>query len=464
MKIALVYPPTSELDLKGYPLGLAYLSAALKRDHDVAVYNYSGDRFHASIRRFLQAVKTTRPGLVGISFNSFNRWGAFQIIRAVKRIDPRIHLVLGGVHPATLYEQMFAFFPEVDFVLLSEGEHSLPALAGALEGRGALENVGGLVRRGEGGRLAVNPTGAFVKDLDDLPFPDYSYAADEIKAKGIAYLISSRGCPVNCSFCSTSSFWGQNVRVNSPERIVREVEYVKSLGARRVFFHDDTFNLGIPRTIRIARQLKPLGIEYAIQCRVTPVSGEMIEALVDSGCRHITWGVESLSEKILKNIHKNITREMVVKAFDLSAPYADRLTTSGFFCVGTPGETEETIRETIAFANAHLRSTHGAGASMLYILPGTKIYRDLVAAGRFDERKWVRSGHVYYYTGEHTMMTLNRWRKMVNGSGTIIPHQGPGFWDAVPSGGKEPRLLGSRALGRVVRKTSRQVNLFLGRY
>ena len=102
----------------------------------------------------------------------------------------------------------------------------------------------------------ANPVTAIMENLDDLPIPDFSYAKEEIKEKQTAYLITSRGCPVNCSFCSTSSFWGQKVRMNSPERVGLEVEYVKSLGAKRIFFHDDTFNLGIERTTRIADILK----------------------------------------------------------------------------------------------------------------------------------------------------------------------------------------------------------------
>ncbi|MBF0569944.1 MAG: B12-binding domain-containing radical SAM protein [Candidatus Omnitrophica bacterium] len=275
MKIALVYPPTSELNLKGYPLGLAYLSASLKKENDVTVYNYNGRPFAPSVKAFLAAVKTQKPDLVGISFNSFNRWGAFQILRRIKKIDRRIHVVLGGVHPSTMYEQMFKYFyKETDFILRSEGERSFPHLCRVLERGGFLTEVSGLVYKGADGGIVVNKATEIIKNLDDLPLPDYSCAADEIKEKGIAYLISSRGCPANCSFCSTSAFWGQNVRMNSPERIAREVEYVKSLGARKIFFHDDTFNLGIDRTIKVAAALKHLNIEYVVSCRDVPVSEE----------------------------------------------------------------------------------------------------------------------------------------------------------------------------------------------
>ncbi len=121
MKIALVYPPSAELNLKGYPLGLAYLAAGLKDGHQVEVYNYNGREFGLSIKSFLAQVRRSRPDMVGISFNSFNRWGAYQLIKAIKKIDPKIYVVLGGVHPSTLYAQIFQYFyNDLDFIVQSE--------------------------------------------------------------------------------------------------------------------------------------------------------------------------------------------------------------------------------------------------------------------------------------------------------------------------------------------------------
>lgn len=465
MRIALVYPPTSELDLRGYPLGLAYLSASLNKSHEVDVYNYNGKEFNRSIRSFLSSISAKKPDMVGISFNSFNRWGAFKLIKQIKKIDKKIFVVLGGVHPSTLCEQTFKYFyNDLDFIIQSEGEKSLPMLCSALENGEDPSSISGLVYKNKSGGITVNKVSEIIKDLDELPFPDYSYAAEELKQKEFAYLIASRGCPVNCSFCSTSSFWGQNVRMNSPERIAQEVEYVKRMGAKRIFFHDDTFNLGIDRTIKIADMLKKSGVEYAVQCRVSPVNEEMIAKMADSGCRHISWGAETLSESMLGKINKKITRELVKKAFDICAKFTDKMTTSAFFCVGTPGETEETIKETVEYANKNIRSTHGPGASMLYVLPGTKIYSDLVAENKFNEKAWVRSGAVYYYTREHSIRTLNRWRKMVNHCGIKIPYHGKYFLDSAPVVSIQKKVLGSKRLARLSKKIKRSVNLLSSRY
>jgi radical SAM superfamily enzyme YgiQ (UPF0313 family) len=465
MKIALVYPPSWELNLKGYPLGLAYLSASLKRKHQVDIYNYNGRDYKKSIADFFASVKKNKPKVVGISFTSFNRWGAYCILKSIKKINKDIIVVLGGVHPSALYSQIFQYFyKQIDFIIQSEGEGSLLDLCDSLDSGLEYNGISGLVYKDKKQGIIVNPVNRIARDLDELPMPDLSFCAQEIKERQFAYLITSRGCPVNCYFCSTSSFWGQNVRMNSPERVGQEVDYAKSLGAKRIFFHDDTFNLGIERTIRLAQILKEKHIEYAVSCRVKPVNEEMIAKLVESGCRHITWGAESLSDKILKSIDKKITKEQVKAAFDLCVKYADRMTTSGFFCVGMPGETEETIKETVGYLNNNIRSTHGPGASMLYILPGTRLYKDLVKEKAFNEKIWVKSDSVYYYVREHGMRTLNRWRKMVNRSGIRLAFKAKHFWDYAADGSQAiPSGVMSRLI-KISKKIKRSINFMRNRY
>lgn len=465
MKIALVYPPSSELNLKGYPLGLAYISASLKRKHKVDIYDYNGCQFKKSLNAFFGFIKQTKPDLVGISFNSFNRWGAYKIIKKIKKISKDIIVVLGGVHASTMHKQMFEyFFDHIDFIIQSEGEEPFYQLCNALESKTDYKNISGLVYKDAKGSFKANAVIDKVINLDDLPLPDYSYAAARIINNKFAYLITSRGCPVNCSFCSTSSFWGQNIRMNSPQRIGEEVDYIKSLGANRIFFHDDTFNLGVERTIKVAQILKEKKIEYGISCRVKPVTDEMIANLVDSGCRHITWGVESLSDKILETIDKKITKEEVKNAFDICAKYTDRLSTGAFLCVGVLGETEGTVKQTIDYLNKNIKSTHGPGASMLYILPGTKIYRDLIKNKEFDERIWIKTDSVYYYTKENSIRTLNKWRKKINGSGIRLPFNAKYFWDYASGRHEENAGFIRKSFRKIYKKLNRFVNMLRNRY
>lgn len=465
MKIALVYPPSDELNLKGYPLGVAYLASILKKNHNVIIFNYNGKEYRKSIKTFLKAIREYRPDLVGISFNSFNRGGAYQLLRNIKKIDKDIIVVLGGVHPSTLYKQTFQYFyNDIDFIIQSEGERPFYNLCNALEKGADYSNISGLVYKDSQGSFIANSVSDIVKDLDELPMPDFSFVAEEIKKKEIAYLITSRGCPVNCYFCSTSTFWGQNVRMNSPERVGVEVEYVKGMGAKRIFFYDDTFNLGIERTLKLASILKELNIEYAISCRVKPVNEEMIAKLTESKCRYISWGVESLSDKILAKANKKITPEEVKRAFDICAGYADKMTTSAYCCVGIPGESEATIDETVEYMNKNIKSTHGPGASILYILPGTPLYNDLIKKGEFNEKIWIRSRAVYYYVREHNIVTLNRWRKKINRSGIRLPYTVKYFWDLVPTGDEKKESAIIKRYRKIRKKLNRFFNLIRNRY
>jgi anaerobic magnesium-protoporphyrin IX monomethyl ester cyclase len=465
MRVALVYPPAQELNLKGYPLGLGYLSASLKRRHMVDVYDYNGLEFRKSLVDFFSAVKKTKPDMVGISFNSFNRWGAYRIIKGIKRINKDIIVVLGGVHPSTMYRQMFEYFyDDIDFIIQSEGETSLYRLCNALESAQDYTDISGLVYKTGNAGIKINPVTEKVLNLDDLPMPDYSYASERIKQTELGHIITSRGCPVNCCFCSTSSFWGQNVRMNSPERVGAEVDYLKGLGAKKIFFYDDTFNLGIARTIKLAETLKKRNIEYCISCRVRPVSEEMIANLVESGCRHIIWGVESLSDKMLETIEKKITKEEVKNAFDICAKYADRMSTGAYFCVGVPGETEQTIKESVDYLNDNIKSTHGPGASMLYILPGTKIYCDMIANKEFDERLWVKTDSIYYYTKEHGVATLNKWRKAINKSGIKLPFKGENFFDHGHVEKKKNIGIIQKVFRKNLKKITRHINMMRNRY
>lgn len=465
MKIALVYPPCGETNLKGgYPLGIAYLSAYLKQSHEVDIYNYNGQEDKASIKAFFSAVKTTQPDMVAISFNSFNRGQAYTILKKIKKINKNIIVVLGGVHPSTTHQQLFKYFyKKIDFIIQSEGEMPLQKLCHALKNNEDYSNISGLVYKDGKGGIFANPVTEIIQNLDEMLLPDYSYVADEIKKWGLAYLITSRGCPANCTFCSTSSFWGQKVRLLSPERVGQEVEYVKSLGARRLLFHDDTFNLGISRTLKIAEILKKFDIEYAVSCRVKPVTDEMIGKLVESGCRHIAFGVETLADATMTQINKNISKEDVKHAFDICANYTDKLTTSAFCCVGLPGESDETIDETVEYLNKNIRSTHGPSASMLYILPGTQVHDNLVKEGRFKESTWVKSNSVYY-TPEYPIKTLNRWRKKINRSGIRIPFTAQPFWDDVVETKKEDESIWKKTINKWRKKIKRNINLFYRRY
>lgn len=420
MKIMLLsLPGLDERDGNLYPLGLGYLAASLKHDHVVEAYHFN---LMSAVRRELPVrLRSFNPEIVGLTCSTFNRGFVKATIKKIKQYNANIKVVVGGVHASFCSDQMINCYG-ADAVIIGEGERTLSEYCDAIENDLSLESVNGLVFRGKDGLTTTLPR-EFVRNLDELPLPDYSYAKSFIEKSGMGFIITSRGCPVRCTFCSTSSYWGQNVRMNSVTRVVDEMEMlISKYSVKRIFFHDDTFNLGISRVINICNEIQRRGIqiEWGCSCRVNPVSEEMLRAMVQAGCRHICWGIESGSEEMLKRIDKKISLSQIRNAYALSSNFSDLMSTGAFTMVGNPGETLETIQETVSFLNS-IPITDHPSTSILYVLPGTLLYEKLNNDGHISAGDWVKYDTVPYYTIENSFKTLSSWAAMVSASGNLIP-------------------------------------------
>lgn len=429
MKIMLLsLPGLEEYEEYLFPLGVGYLVGALKQRHDIKAFHFN--KMNRAIREIKKEVASFAPDIVGLTCSSFNRGFVRDGIRLIRSINKNIKIVVGGVHVSFLYEQALNNY-DADVVVIGEGEKSFSDLCDAFEKNMPLQQVKGIAYKNNG-EVIVTPPQESISNLDDLPMPDYTYARDYINRSSMGVLISSRGCPVRCTFCSTSSYWGQRVRTYSPHRIVDEMEMlISKFNVKKIFFHDDTFNLGIERVKAVCKEIIDRGIkvEWACSCRVVPVTEEMIACMVDAGCRHIGWGIETGSETMLKSINKKISLQQIRNAFDLSKKFSDVLATSAFIMVGNPGETEATIHETITFLNS-ISLTDRLSSSMLYVLPGTLLYEKLKKEGHIKDEAWADFDTIPYYTLENSFLTLFRWSKQVNRSGNRIPFdRNRHFWN-----------------------------------
>lgn len=420
MKVMLIsLPGITQTDGDLFPLGIGYLAGSLKTHHEVESHHFP--EMVQARREIRKRLRSYRPDMVGFTCSTFNRAYVQEMIRHIRAIDKGIKIVVGGVHPSYCTDQMLQQYG-ADVVVIGEGERTLPELCSAIEQGAPLEGVHGISYK-VGNRILKTSPRDPVKNLDELPLPDYSYARAFIERSRTGFLITSRGCPVRCTFCSTSSYWGQKVRMHSPERVVDEMEMlVSQFDIKKIFFHDDTFNLGIPRVLEICRGIKGRGIEidWACSCRVVPVSEEMIATMVESGCRHICWGVESGSEQILRSINKKISLAQIRNAFELSTKFSHILSTGAFSMVGNPGESEKTIRETVSFLN-DTPITDAPSTSILYVLPGTLLYETLNKKGYINDEDWLKHKTAPTYTIENSFYTLRKWNHMVTRSGKRIP-------------------------------------------
>lgn len=418
--VLLVYVPGHETGYGPiFPLGMGYLLSAICQDREAMAVNYeSMDNFYSELPKIISSFN---PFVIGLTCTTFNRGNVKKVIKHLKKNYPTIRIVVGGVH-ASLYPKHMLIDYDADFVVIGEGEETFRELCHALNTGRPPHYVDGIAYKIANTIVHTNDKREVIKDLDKLNMPNYCYAGDTMKRSKLGTIITSRGCPAHCTFCSTSNFWGQTVRVNSPKRVVDEIELlIESYGVNKILFHDDTFNLGEKRVLAICKEImaRNIHIDWSCCCRVHPVSDEMIETMVKAGCKHICWGVESGSEEVLKKVNKNITKEQIKKAFDICEKYIGSISVGSFTMVGNPGETYKTIQESVDFFNT-LPMTDSPTPSALYVLPGTEVFSDMKKRNSSLDNFWIKSEGILRYD-EYNPICLSEWVHLIMKSGKIIP-------------------------------------------
>ena len=396
MKVLLIYPYfienriRAEEDISAMPIGLYYVAAVLmENDYPVEILNWHD--VHGTPQRIEKALIEKRPDVIGFSILHGNRWGGIEIARIAKKIDPGVKIVFGGIGATFLWAHLLRHFPEIDFVVLGEGEYTILNLIKWMEGDfdGPIEKIRGIAYR-KGGKIRMTKPVDPVGDLDRLPIP----------AKYFTYrhLSVSRGCPQNCSFCGSPRFWGRRIRYRSPESFVEELELLYQKGCTFFYFSDDHFTIRKNQVIRICRKIleRNLKISWYAVARVDQVSDELLYWMRKAGCIQISYGVESGSERIREVLKKNTETEQIKKAFALTTKYG--ILPRAYFIYGSPGETWDTIQETI-----DLMLEIKPLSVIFYILdlfPGTELYSDVQKKLHLTDELWLNKieGIMYFET------------------------------------------------------------------
>ncbi len=384
MKILLVYPYFLDEriyaeDSRTVPIGVYFVAAVLReQNHDVEILNWHDMRHREE--DIVAMLEEKKPDVIGFSIVHANRWGAIDIARLAKKILPGVTIVFGGIGATFLWRHLLKHFPEIDYIVLGEGEHSFPRLVSSLENgdEPSVRDIRGIAYR-KGSQLLSTGSPDLLPDLDDLPMPSRYFVYQHVT--------SSRGCPSACTFCGSPRFWGRRVRFHSPDYFVRQLEQLHQKGVSFFYVSDDTFTMRGDRVIEICRMIIEKGLPitwYAIS-RVNFVSEEMLYWMRRAGCIQISFGVESGSEKIRKALNKNITTEDIRKAFALTRKYG--ILPRAYFIYGNPGETPETIRQTI-----DLMKEIKPLSAIFYILdifPGTALYDDFLKRTKCGDDIWL---------------------------------------------------------------------------
>ena len=369
------------------PLGPAYVAAALRRaGHEVELL----DCTFLDRERALAAARASGAPVVGVyAMATLTR----EALWFAERLRGRCELLVAGGPLPTCQPEIFrrAF----DLVVRGEGEQTMVEIVAAFAAGADPGAVPGVVRGAGGGEaLPEAPPRPFAGALDELAFPardllpNEAYIAFGRRTYGYAIttVMSTRGCPFACEFCSNVVF-GDSYRERSPGNVLDEVEEALALGYDRISFADDVFTLRRARVLAFCDEVARRGLRFSWEClgRVDALDDELAARLRDAGCFRIFFGIEAGSDATLALMNKRITRDQARAAVE--AAHRAGLEVGAFFIVYYPGETEEDALETLRLA-ARLPLDY-LGLTMPYPLPGTALTARL--AGR-RRREWRQDG------------------------------------------------------------------------
>jgi anaerobic magnesium-protoporphyrin IX monomethyl ester cyclase len=401
LKVTLINPPQST----GYPqppLGLATIAAVLERaGYRVTVLDANA----LGIPPEAIAPLVTSADVIGLTAMTPTISAAMDIARHLRQAYPGLPVILGGAHATLLPEATLATAPEIDITVRGEGEETIIELLRALEAKRPLDGIAGISYRADG-RVVSTVDRTDLVDMDELPYPAYHLLPwrrykphpPHGLALPFAAIVTSRGCPYRCAYCSKPVF-GSKFRAQSPKRVVAEVVHLKKkFGIREIAFYDDIFTLDKERAQAIAEGLMQRGLRifWTCEARVNLVDRELLQTMKCAGCYAIAYGIESASPAILETLHKDITLEQVEEAVRLTREAG--LLVVGYLMLGSPGETPETIRQTIEFAKK--LKLDFAQFSVTTPFPATELYR-LYTQNRQDEISW----ESFVYSGADSRMT-----------------------------------------------------------
>jgi anaerobic magnesium-protoporphyrin IX monomethyl ester cyclase len=351
-KIALVNSPLMEEEYHHPlfpPLGLAYLAAVLAQNDfevrimDCPVCRMDHEKLKADIASF-------EPDLVGVASMTPTIPSALKSVRVAKEACPEAKVIMGGPHATFADKQILTEEPEVDIVVRGEGEETLLELAQHAPKLDKLQEIRGITFRNKD-QIVQTPNRPFIQNLDELPRPAYQYLPiDKYRIHGKKFLpiMTSRGCPFQCSFCSASRIFGAEFRARSPKNVVDELEWLRDVhGAEGVSFHDDTLTFDRKRIMDICDGIinRKIDIPWGCSTRVDLVSKEILAKMGKANCNEVCFGVESGCQRILNAVKKRVSPDQCENAIKWAKEIGMFVTVS--VIIGYPGETQETIKQTL---------------------------------------------------------------------------------------------------------------------
>lgn len=342
-------------DDRGKPLyphvGVAYLTAVLKeKGYQVKIYDQGVE---PDINILFQLIKSYKPDIIGTNGFSYAYGFLEELIKNIKSVT-QIPVIVGGPHVSAINSKILKD-TQADFAIVGEGESSFPLfLTQYFQKKPDYKKIPGLIWR-QKGQIIQNKKPPYITDLDSLLLPDYqafNFKLYPCFAEKLIPLITSRGCPYGCTYCSVRLSMGQCFRPRSAKNVIQEIKYWYKKGYTKFDINDDCFTLDLKRAEDICDLIVSNHLNIKIQLyngiRVDRVSPQLLSKLKQAGCIFIAYGCESGSQKVISKIGKNIRLEQVVKAVDWTN--AAGIKNAVNFIIGHQDETFQDAQESISFA------------------------------------------------------------------------------------------------------------------
>jgi magnesium-protoporphyrin IX monomethyl ester (oxidative) cyclase len=367
MKILLVNPPMKKEEIYSAfgkaapsfpPLGLCSLASLIRKKtkHEINIIDGVAERL--SITEFEKKVKNYSPDIVGITASTVSFLRAVDVANSVKSIDGKIKTILGGPHISAIAKQTMTNYNCFDIGVVGEGENTTVDLINFFNKGGNLNKIDGIIYKNKKNIVTTKPREP-IKNLDDLPFPARDllkgfpdlYNPPHYEARHpAAHMISSRGCPFGCIFC-TQSVFGRSWRGNSAKYMFSEIQdLIEKFNILDVLFQDDLFTFSHERVNEFCNSIIKNKIDLTWSCssRVSLINKTILDKMYKAGCRIIYYGIESGDQNMLNFMRKGITIEQITKV--VNETKASGMSAYGSFILGFPTETEKSLNKTIEFA------------------------------------------------------------------------------------------------------------------
>ncbi len=373
------------------PIGILSIAAFLmKKGMEVDILNCTGPVKLTGTEETISRVRAFRPEMIGFTSTTSSFPDAYRQAEAIKNADPSIRIIFGGVHVSALRGSILDNFPCIDYVITGEGEKAMAELASGA----SLDSIQGLVYR-NGSGIKDNGVRTDLCDLDSLPFPAYNMLDGFPKTlqpplfnypkAPSASIISSRGCPYQCSYCDRSVF-RRSFRFNSAEYLYEHMAFLKKdFKVRHIFFYDDLFTFNRKRVEEFCGLLrkKPLHMTFNCAVRVGHADDALLQTLKAAGGWMVSIGMESGDQELLDRHKAKVTLNQIRDTVRRIQKNGMRV--KGLFMMGLPGETEQTIKRTTDFIE-ELR-LDDMNMTKFTPFPGSPAYKTIHEEGFFDE-KW----------------------------------------------------------------------------